>query len=109
MVSESVMYIIPMAIPVSTISDKMHSNSAIPRSLRLIGCFSLGLIDSLQGPPRFFNLFSLSSQTQVAICQRLGKDPAPRFAIGFRWPACYLAIAMDQYLFLLLALLHQLL
>src|SRR6476469_3463947 len=105
MVSESVMYIIPMAIPVSTISDKMHSNSAIPRSFRLIGLISLGqssFLDSLQGSLRFFNLLSLSSQTHVAVCQRLRKNPAPRFAIGFRQLARYLVVALDQHLFLLL-------
>src|SRR6476659_8464523 len=104
MVSESVMYIIPMAIPVSTISDKMHSNSAIPRSFRLIGCFSLGqssLLDSLQGSLRFFNLLSLSSQTHVSICQRLRKHPPPRIAIRLRQLARHLFVAVDQHLFLL--------
>src|SRR5207302_3662490 len=112
MVSESVMYIIPMVIPVSTINDKMHNNSAIPRSFRRIGCFSLGrscLIDSLQGTLRFLDLLSFSCQTQVAIGQRLGKYPAPRFAIGFRQLALQLVIAMDQHFFLLFQLLYQLL
>src|SRR6266576_724721 len=84
MVSESVMYIIPMAIPVSTISDKMHNNSAIPRSFRRIGCFSLGrfrLIDSLQGPLRFLDWFSFSCQTQVSVCLRQGSAPARLFGL----------------------------